>query len=88
MQTAEQIKAARLHAGHTQTQAAALIRSARYQTWSDYESGKQAMPPALFDLYQLLTDQHPDFELRARQNVTGVICDGSNVTADAPRSVK
>jgi DNA-binding XRE family transcriptional regulator len=48
------IRAARAAAGHTQVQAAALVRSSR-RSWIDWESGVTAMPPGLWLLYRLLT---------------------------------
>lgn len=48
----EAIRAARLAAGLTQTQAAALIYCT-LRGWQDWEAGKRAMHPAFFELFAL-----------------------------------
>lgn len=48
----EQIRAARNRAGLSQTKAADLIHS-KLRTWQDWEAGKAAMHPALFELFML-----------------------------------
>lgn len=61
--TPDQIRAARLAAGHTQAQAAEVIHSARRMTWADYEEGRRVIPLAAWELYLLRTGQHPDWGL-------------------------
>lgn len=56
----EAVKAARLAVGHTQTAAAGTIHGT-LRAWQDWESGERRMPPAAFDLYRLMTGQHPEF---------------------------
>lgn len=56
----EIIRAAREAVGHTQTVAAGTIHGT-LRTWQDWESGARRMHPAAFDLYRLMTGQHPEF---------------------------
>jgi len=56
------IAQARHRAGHTQTQAGELV-GGTLRTWQDWEAGRRAMPGAAWELYQLKTGQHPEFEL-------------------------
>lgn len=63
--SAAAIRTARNAAEHTQTEAGVLV-GATLRTWQDWEGGQRPMPPGLFALYQLLSGQHPDFELRRR----------------------
>lgn len=62
----QDIKATRLAAGHTQSQAAAAIGFTRWQTWSDYEGGHQVMPPLQWTWYLLTTGAHPKAVMRKR----------------------
>lgn len=72
----EDIKLARLHAGLTQTQAAQLVSTAQrqpYRTWQGYEveegkSGHRAIPLVTWELFLLLTDQHPTHRLARRRD--------------------
>jgi DNA-binding XRE family transcriptional regulator len=50
------LRAARATAGHTQVQAAALVRASR-RSWIDWEAGTTAMPAGLWLLYRLLIGQ-------------------------------
>lgn len=52
----EQIRAARISAGLTQTQAAEIIYSGLRQ-WQKWESGEHRMHPALFELFLIKTNQ-------------------------------
>ena len=54
----EQVRAAREAAGHSQTEAAALIYSTR-DGWAKWEGGERRMHPGLWALYLLRTGQHP-----------------------------
>lgn len=49
--TPAQIRAARVAAGLTQTEAAALIY-ATLRTWQDWEAGKRRMHPAFWELWR------------------------------------
>lgn len=54
--TPKQIRAARTAAGHTQTEAAAVIYKS-LRGWQDWESGARKMDPALLELYRIKTGQ-------------------------------
>jgi hypothetical protein len=63
----DQIKAARIGAGHTQAQAmAVLLPGGSYRTWADWERGVTPMPPDRWQYYLLMTDQHPDLKVVKR----------------------
>lgn len=71
--TPDQVREARERAGLTQTQAAELVSSAEkaaYKTWSGYEKqeggNKRNISLATWELFLLLTDQHPSFKLTIR----------------------
>jgi hypothetical protein len=55
--TPEQIVEAR--AGISQRAAAELIFAGSSKTWQNWEIGKRAMPPGMFELFLLKTFQHP-----------------------------
>ncbi|GAB4089694.1 helix-turn-helix domain-containing protein [Hydrogenophaga soli] len=72
--SAEQLKAARMAAGLTQNEAAALMGyplqpgsrgGLQSRTWQAFESpsDERNMPAAVFALFLLMTGQHADFEL-------------------------
>lgn len=69
--TPQQVKQARVAAGLTQTQAALLISPSEtkpYRTWQNYETeigedGHRAIPRGIWELFLLVTDQHPQFKL-------------------------
>lgn len=61
----ETIRAAREAVGHTQTVAAGTIHSA-LRTWQDWEAGVRRMPPTAWELYRLMTGQHPELIVTAR----------------------
>lgn len=54
MPTSEEIKAARIAAGLTQTQAAETI-GYKLRTWQDWEAGKRNMREVVFELFQQKT---------------------------------
>ena len=56
----EAVRAAREAVGHTQTVAASTVHST-LRRWQDWEGGTARMHPATFDLYRLMTGQHPEF---------------------------
>ena len=64
--SADEIRAARAAAGHTQAQASALVGFRRWATWADYEAGKP-MPPLAWTWYLLSTGQHPGARLTRRR---------------------
>lgn len=53
--TPAEVKAARLDAGLTQVQAAALVHWGDYRRWSERERGLVPMPPAEWELFLLKT---------------------------------
>lgn len=78
--TPDEVKAARKAAGLTQTQAAQMIGQAGakgYRTWQRFEypvenTDHRAIQPRLWELFLLLTDQHPTLKLvRRRASPTG-----------------
>lgn len=67
---------AREHAGLTQAQAAELVSTAKtkpYRTWSGYEItdtenvNARSIPLATWELFLLLTNQHPSMKLSFRR---------------------
>ena len=70
--TPEDVRQARDRAGLTQTQAAQLISPAQlkpYRSWQCYEvaagqKGGRAIPLAVWELFLLLTEQHPSLALK------------------------
>lgn len=73
--TPKDIRRARNQAGLTQTQAAQLVSTAQtqpYRTWQSYEveagkPGHRAVPMAAWELFLLLTEQHPTHRLVPRR---------------------
>ena len=60
----DQVREARIRAGHTLRQAAAVIGSPRPSTWAEYEADRRNIPAPIWTWYLLATDQHPTLELR------------------------
>jgi hypothetical protein len=56
--TAEQVRSARLVAGHTTEQAAHLVHMDA-RSWRYYENGGRAMHPAVWELYRIKCAMHP-----------------------------
>lgn len=52
------IRHARLAVGLTQTEAAQIVRGS-LRGWQQWEAGDRAMPPGLFELFMLKTNQWP-----------------------------
>lgn len=52
----DQIRSARIAAGLTQTQAAALIYSS-LRSWQQWEAGDRRMHPGLFELFKIKLDK-------------------------------
>jgi hypothetical protein len=71
----EEIRAARKHAGLTQTAAGQLVTNAgakAYRTWQRYEAPlghpeHRPIPIGLWELFLLLTDQHPTHRMVKKQ---------------------
>lgn len=71
--TPDEVKAARLNAGLSQTQAAELVSQASkfpYKTWASYETkegkNKRVIPLVVWEFFLLLTDQHPVLKIVSR----------------------
>lgn len=78
--TPEEIRTARLAARLTQSQAAMLVASSQsikaYRTWQHYEVKEglpehRKIPLATWELFLLLTDQHPHWTLVEKTQTTG-----------------
>lgn len=54
--TPEEIRAARIAAGLTQREAAALIYATQ-SAWEDWEQGRRRMHPGLFELFLIKVDR-------------------------------
>lgn len=66
------VRAARLAAGQTQAEAAALVGLGGGIRWAEYERDSESqssrrIDPARWQLYLLMTDQHPDYRLARRR---------------------
>lgn len=57
--TSKQVGESRRLSGLTQTGMAELLGLSGQSRISEYESGKHAMPAALWSLWLLISDQHP-----------------------------
>lgn len=64
--SAETVKAARRAAALSQLDAANKIGLGSPQRWSEFENGHARIDPARWMLFLLLTDQHPEFEMKER----------------------
>ena len=64
--TPSAVRSAREIAGQTQAQAAALVRLRGQAAWSEYERGIRRIDEARWELYLLLTGQHPTHEMGRR----------------------
>lgn len=67
--TAASVIAARLRSKLTQSAAAKLVHLGAVSRWGEYEAGMRTPDPARFELFLLLTDQHPVYRLAKRRNV-------------------
>lgn len=70
--TTAEVRAARQAAGHTQAQAAAAVGLSGPIRWAEYERDQDSptsrrIDPARWQLYLLLTDQHPEFRMAKRR---------------------
>lgn len=73
--TPEEVRAARKKAGLTQAEAAQVVSPAKvmpYRSWQSYEvaegkPGCRAIPLAIWELFLLMTDQHPDLLVMQRK---------------------
>jgi len=65
--TPADVARARARANMTQASAADLVRLGSVARWGEYEAGIRTIDAARFELFLLLTDQHPDFRLSKRR---------------------
>lgn len=65
----EEVTAAREAAGLTMKDAALLI-GRHPNRWTEYESGVYPMPPPLWELFLVKTNQHPQYMQRPDQDDT------------------
>lgn len=68
----DEVRAARKAAGLTQADAALLVTDATYRSWQNYEtrpgsSNANRIPLAVWELFLLMTDQHPGLTLHRRK---------------------
>ena len=63
----EDVLQARLAAQHSQEEAAATVGLGGGIRWSEYERGVRSIDPVRFALYQLMTNQHPEWRLSRRK---------------------
>lgn len=59
--SAEQLRAARLAAGLTQSEAAAMVHLAHLYRWSEMERGLVQMDAARWELFIIKCGMHPDY---------------------------
>ncbi len=64
--SADDVLSARLAAGLTQAQAAELVHLGSYVRWLEYERGTRAIDVARWELFMLLSGQHPRFDVVER----------------------
>lgn len=84
--TPGEIRQARQQAGLTQAQAAQLVSAAQnqpYRTWQGYEvdagkPGHRAIPLAAWELFLLLTEQHPTHRIVRRRKGAEVLKRGKD----------
>lgn len=60
------IRIARSAAGLTQAAAAALVHLSAQSRWAEYENGSVKPDQARWELFLLLTNQHPIYALRKK----------------------
>lgn len=60
------ITIARTAAGLSQAEAAHLVHLQAQPRWAEYENGKRRPDLARWELFLLLTNQHPNFRLTTR----------------------
>lgn len=63
------IKIARTAAGLTQAGAAELVHLRAVQRWNEYERGTRQIDLARWELFLLLTGQHPNYRVEANESV-------------------
>lgn len=61
--SADEVVAARLAAGLTQTAAAASVYLGHYKRWCEYETGTRQMDAARFELFLVKHGLHPRLRL-------------------------
>lgn len=62
-----EVRAARKAAGLSQAAAAKLVFLSSRVRWTEYENGRRAPDPARWELFLLLTDQHPSYRCLPRE---------------------
>ena len=72
--TPAEILKARQTAGLSQSAAAALVHLGSGMRWSEYERGTRNIDPARWELFLLLTDQHPRLTAIARHQGKPIHC--------------
>jgi DNA-binding transcriptional regulator YiaG len=58
---------ARERAKMTQAEAAATVHLGAVSRWGEYEAGMRSPDPARFELFLLMTDQHPVYRVAKRR---------------------
>lgn len=66
--TPAEILQARTAAGLSQSSAATLVHLSSGLRWSEYERGVRNIDPARWELFLLLTGQHPRLSVIAKHN--------------------
>lgn len=61
------IRIARAASGLTQAEAAELVHLGAQPRWAEYERGSQPMDLARWELFLLLTNQHPIYRIALRE---------------------
>jgi putative transcriptional regulator len=64
--TVDEVRAARIAAGLTQTAAGELVGGS-LTTWQGWEYGTRTVSPAVWAMFLLLTSQHPTHRLATRR---------------------
>ena len=65
--TPDDVLQARQAAGQTQEEAAAVVGLSGGIRWSEYERDERRMDPVRWQLYLLVTEQHPTHQLAKRR---------------------
>lgn len=81
--TPDAVLTARLAAGHSQAQAAAVVGLGKAMRWCEYERGQRAPDPARWALYLLATDQHPHMRAPRRRGKAELEADPAAVEKSA-----
>ena len=83
--TPAEVRAARERSGLTQAQAASIVSGAvkvPYRTWATYEaetaSGRRAIPLPAWELFLLMTGQHPSLEVTSKTTTSSLEATSAN----------